>query len=100
MKTLEQHTRTSVPIENTALPSSSRGQLTRRFRTVRAFTERLCQPLETEDYVVQSMPDTSPAKWHLAHTTWFFETFVLNVAKPERRSANEKYAYLFNSYYN
>ena len=48
-----------------------------RFGTVRRFTEELCRPLSVEDYVVQSMPDASPVKWHLAHTTWFFETFVL-----------------------
>ena len=46
---------------------------------VRNFSERLCETLEPEDYVVQSMPDVSPTKWHLAHTSWFFETFVLKV---------------------
>ena len=62
-----------------ALPRTSppRALLVTRFREVRATTERLCAPLATEDYVVQSMPDASPAKWHLAHTTWFFETFIL-----------------------
>ena len=54
-----------------------RGRPVERFREVRSTTERLCRPLAVEDYVVQSMPDASPAKWHLAHTTWFFETFVL-----------------------
>jgi hypothetical protein len=44
---------------------------------IRMQTEALCRPLETEDYVIQSMPDVSPAKWHLGHTTWFFETFLL-----------------------
>ena len=60
-------------------PSSapSREAVWRRYREVRAETERLAAPLATEDYVVQSMPDASPPKWHLAHTTWFFETFVL-----------------------
>ncbi|MGH7311671.1 MAG: DinB family protein, partial [Candidatus Rokuibacteriota bacterium] len=48
-----------------------------RYQTVRELTERLCAPLAVEDYVVQAIPDASPAKWHLAHTTWFFETFVL-----------------------
>src|SRR5205814_1376700 len=48
-----------------------------RFRRIRKFTNALCSGLEPEDYVVQSMPDVSPTKWHLAHTTWFFETFVL-----------------------
>src|ERR1700722_6841083 len=51
--------------------------LAARYRTVRGLTEQLCTPLALEDYVVQSMPDASPVKWHLAHTSWFFETFVL-----------------------
>jgi hypothetical protein len=56
-----------------------------RYRAVRAQTEALCEPLETEDYVVSSMPDVSPTKWHLAHTTWFFERFVLRAAAPIER---------------
>src|SRR5260370_20673408 len=48
-----------------------------RYREIRAFSEELCKPLHAEDCVVQSMPDASPAKWHLGHTSWFFETFVL-----------------------
>ncbi|MEX2584367.1 MAG: DinB family protein, partial [Gemmatimonadota bacterium] len=56
-----------------------------RYVEVRAFTERLCDGLATEDYVVQSMPDVSPTKWHLAHTSWFFETFVLRPHAPDYR---------------
>jgi hypothetical protein len=56
--------------------------LLERFRQVRGFSERLCATLEPEDYVVQSMPDVSPTKWHLAHTSWFFETFILKVWMP------------------
>ena len=67
---------------------------------VRTLTERLCQPLAVEDYGVQSMPDASPAKWHLAHTTWFFETFVLANAAPDYQPFHPGFAYLFNSYYN
>jgi ergothioneine biosynthesis protein EgtB len=66
---------------------------------VRQFTEYLCQPLVIEDYVIQAMPDVSPPKWHLAHTSWFFETFVLAQACPTYRSPHASYAYLFNSYY-
>ncbi|SFR44229.1 ergothioneine biosynthesis protein EgtB [Marinobacter daqiaonensis] len=69
------------------------------FRDVRAVTEQLCSPLETEDYVIQSMDDVSPPKWHLGHVTWFFETFLL---KPFLRGyvpLNEAYDHLFNSYY-
>ena len=60
----------------------------------------LCAPLEVEDYVVQSMPDASPVKWHLAHTSWFFETFVLKPAGVDLEAIPSQYGYLFNSYYN
>lgn len=60
----------------------------------------MCEPMEIEDYVIQSMPDVSPAKWHLAHTTWFFETFILSNNYPAYRPLNLQYNYLFNSYYN
>lgn len=73
--------------------------LQQRYRAVRAWTTALCAPLETEDYVVRSMPDASPAKWHLAHTSWFFETFVLGPHAPEYRPLDPRYAFLFNSYY-
>ena len=69
------------------------------YKTVREFSHTLAEPLEIEDYVVQSMPDVSPTKWHLAHTSWFFETFVLSKALKEYKSPNPQYAYLFNSYY-
>jgi hypothetical protein len=51
-----------------------------RYRQIRAATEFLCRPLATDDYALQSMPDASPAKWHIAHTSWFFEEFVLQAA--------------------
>ena len=70
-----------------------------RWRAVRAATEALCQGLELEDYVVQSMPDASPVKWHLAHTTWFFETFLLGPHAEGYRPFREGWAALFNSYY-
>jgi len=75
-------------------------KLLQHYRQVRGFSERLCETLEPEDFVVQSMPDVSPTKWHLAHTSWFFETFVLNKWMPRYRTAVPEYAYLFNSYYN
>jgi ergothioneine biosynthesis protein EgtB len=84
----------STPPEATPEPT-----LVGRYHQVRQFTERLCQPLLTEDYVVQAMPDVSPPKWHLAHTSWFFETFLLASASPGYRSPHASYAYLFNSYY-
>ena len=69
------------------------------FRTVRSCTEELAAPLSAEDQTVQSMPDASPTKWHLAHTTWFFETFVLRPHAPGYRVFDSAYEYLFNSYY-
>ena len=71
-----------------------------RYRWVREFSEKLCQTLEPEDCVVQTMPEVSPTKWHLAHTSWFFETFILKEALPDYRPIHPQYAYLFNSYYN
>src|SRR5436309_12071103 len=70
-----------------------------RYAAVRAQTVPLCEPLETEDYVVSTMSDVSPTKWHLAHTSWFFETFALREFTTGYRSPNPRYAYLFNSYY-
>jgi ergothioneine biosynthesis protein EgtB len=71
-----------------------------RYRSVRRFSECLCEPLANEDYVVQSMPEASPTKWHLAHTTWFFEAFFLPAVDKYYRLFNPNYKYLFNSYYN
>ncbi len=70
-----------------------------RFLGVRSLTEQLAAPLSAEDQTVQSMPDASPAKWHLAHTTWFFETFVLRPHARKYRVFDPTYEYLFNSYY-
>lgn len=73
--------------------------LAEAYREVRRQTELLCAPLDIEDYGIQSMESCSPAKWHLAHTTWFFETFVLNGHDLGYVSPDSRYAYLFNSYY-
>jgi ergothioneine biosynthesis protein EgtB len=70
-----------------------------RFIAVRQLSEALARPLSPEDQTVQSMPDASPTKWHLAHTTWFFETFVLRPHLPAYRPFDPAYEYLFNSYY-
>src|ERR1700746_3866238 len=74
--------------------------LTEQYREVRKATLALCQPLAVEDYVVQSMPDASPTRWHLAHTTWFFDTFVLAEWEDDYRPIRDEYKVLFNSYYN
>jgi ergothioneine biosynthesis protein EgtB len=76
------------------------GDLWDRYREIRATTERICAPLEVEDYVVQPMADASPAKWHLAHVSWFFEIFVLVPYLPSYTPAHSIYGVLFNSYYN
>jgi ergothioneine biosynthesis protein EgtB len=81
-------------------PTLSRQSFIERYQQVRRFSEHLCEPLVTEDYVIQSMPDVSPTKWHLAHVSWFFETFLLKPAVPAYHSLHPQYAYLFNSYYN
>jgi ergothioneine biosynthesis protein EgtB len=71
-----------------------------RYRAIRAMTNRLAEPLSPEDCQVQPMPDASPVKWHLAHTTWFFETFLLVPHRPGYRVFHPSFSYLFNSYYN
>src|SRR5213080_2606399 len=68
--------------------------LIERYHAVRALTEALASPLSAEDCSVQSMPEASPVKWHLAHTSWFFETFVL-----ENKPYHPEFRQLFNSYY-
>ncbi len=70
-----------------------------RYLQVRAWSEALCRPLAIEDYIVQSMPDVSPPKWHLAHVTWFFETFLLVPFLPGYQCFHPRFGYLFNSYY-
>ena len=80
-------------------PGDLRAQLVARYRAVRGLSERLAAPLSAEDQCLQGMPDASPTKWHLAHTTWFFETAVLAALVPDYRPVDERYAYLFNSYY-
>jgi len=91
------HAHRSLPPAHAAqreIPMSS------RYRTVRGATERLALPLSAEDCAIQSMPDASPVKWHLAHTSWFFETLVLEPNLPSYRLFHPSFRMLFNSYYN
>src|SRR6201993_2052021 len=81
------------------VPRGARGVWCDAFRSVRAETERRAAPLSPEDQVVQSMPDASPTKWHRAHTTWFFEQFLLVPHLPGYRVLDADFSYLFNSYY-
>ena len=76
-----------------------RENLLKSYKKVRSFSHKLAKPLSKEDYVVQSMPDVSPTKWHLAHTSWFFEAFVLSKTINKYRSLHPQYNFLFNSYY-
>lgn len=85
------------PMQRHVAPSI--GSLNHVFMVVRRFTERLVESLSAEDCMVQSMDDTSPTRWHLAHTTWFFETFAL-CGEPGYEVFDDSYAHLFNSYYN
>ena len=82
-------------MESRAAPSDLRDA----YGQVRATTERLASPLSAEDQTVQSMPDVSPTKWHRAHVTWFFETFILDEYAPGYEPFDDAYAYIFNSYY-
>ncbi len=74
--------------------------LTKRFTDIRGMTIKLIQPLETEDFIIQSHEDVSPAKWHIAHTTWFFERMILKEYKSGYQEFNPAFDFLFNSYYN
>lgn len=88
-------TRHSRQLRNTPVTQT----LGNRYHCVRNRTERLTAPLSPEDMVVQSMSDASPAKWHMAHTTWFFETFLLAPNVPDYKPFDPTFGYLFNSYY-
>ncbi len=73
--------------------------LAEKYTTIRARSEQICKPLKTEDYVVQPVVDVSPPKWHLGHTTWFFETFVLKPNMNGYKDFDPTYNFVFNSYY-
>lgn len=85
---------------NAELQSAARMPLAEKFDEVRRYSARLAEPLSAEDCNAQSMPDASPVKWHLAHTTWFFETFILEKLEPGFRPFQPAFRMLFNSYYN
>ena len=85
-----------IPVESR---DAERRPCRERFAAVRDDSEALAANLTPEDQSIQSMPDVSPTKWHLAHTTWFFETFLLSRLDPGYRAFDPAFAYLFNSYY-
>lgn len=82
-----------------AITEHARRSTLTRFQVVRDRTEALCAPLTPEDQMVQSMPDVSPTKWHRAHTSWFFEAFILESSRSGYQPFRPEFAYLFNSYY-
>lgn len=90
---------TSTEARHGPLVGSSAGSLAAAYGRVRALTEELARPLSAEDQTVQSMPDASPTKWHRAHTSWFFETFLLQPHLAGYGAFDPAYSYLFNSYY-
>ena len=89
----------SQPLQPAVNNRSKVEQLAATFRAVRGETERRAAPLSAEDQLVQSMPDASPAKWHRAHTTWFFEQFLLVPHVAGYKPFHPDFAFLFNSYY-
>jgi ergothioneine biosynthesis protein EgtB len=80
-------------------PTTNIEELIRLYKQVRTTSEQICHPLETEDFVVQPAVDVSPPKWHLGHTTWFFEIFLLKPYAVSYKECDPKYNYVFNSYY-
>lgn len=88
-----------IGIGTTPTVSQSATTLRSRYLAVRAASESLCRPLRDDDYGLQAIADTSPAKWHLAHSAWFFETFLLKPFLRDYRAFDERFDFLFNSYY-
>ena len=94
---MSDHSTVAIATERTV--RDRRSDVARHYRDVRSLTEALAAPLSAEDQTIQSMPDASPTKWHRAHTTWFFETFVLVPHAPGYRIFDESFGFIFNSYY-
>src|SRR3954468_21948632 len=88
-----------APIPSAASASNRQTGMFDAYNAVRRATEVLAAPLSSEDQTIQSMPDTSPTKWHRAHTTWFFETFLLQPHARDYRVFDPRFGFLFNSYY-
>jgi DinB superfamily len=79
---------------------NERENLVKAYSDTRELSEKICETLESEDCLVQAMPEANPTKWHLAHTSWSFETFVLRTAFQNYQTVRPSYSFLFNSYYN
>ena len=83
-----------------AIPRHRPSELLERYAAVRSFTEKLCEPLEIEDYIPQPVVDVSPPKWNIAHTTWFFAEMILKRWASGYEPFDPRFGFLFNSYYN
>ncbi len=91
---------TTSPVREVTVSQSGSESVSQRYAAVRGMSRRICSPLTVEDHSLQPMADASPAKWHLAHTTWFFETLILSEHLPNYRLFHPAFRNLFNSYYN
>ena len=91
--------KSSPPVKTTQTLDEARAAWREAFRRVRGETEARAAHLSAEDQIVQSMADASPTKWHRAHVTWFFETFLLKPHDPAYQIFDERFPFLFNSYY-
>src|SRR5678815_4928014 len=90
----------AAPLPVLVLPETRPAEvLAAHYSHIRRVSLEICEPLQTEDFVVQSMPDASPTKWHLAHTSWFFEQFLLKPLLTGYRAFHPDFEYLFNSSY-
>jgi len=94
------HSTSPAPVMNPSAAKPHTQPILDQYQAVRRMSRRICSPLAIEDHSLQPMPDASPAKWHLAHTTWFFETFILNEHLAGYRIFHPAFRNLFNSYYN
>jgi len=95
----EKYSIAQKPLQSEPLVSDKAQRLRSTYKAVRNHSEYICKPLKTEDYVVQPVVDVSPPKWHLGHTTWFWEEFVLKPNDENYEQFNPNYNYVFNSYY-
>src|SRR6516165_4719436 len=94
------HSTSPAPVMNPSAAKPHTQPILDQYQAVRRMSRRICSPLAVEDHSLQPMPDASPAKWHLAHTTWFFETFLLAGYMQDYRPFHPAFRNLFNSYYN
>src|SRR4051812_27453743 len=97
--TIEEQTFETMPSFTERTSASKVHQLRSTYKAIRQHSEQICKPLKTEDYVVQPVVDVSPPKWHLGHTTWFFETFILKLYSQGYKEFDPAFNFLLNSYY-